>query len=99
MVSSRGKFFYLFNLKTFRLKWPIGNVDKRNERIQATLRPYHMVIRDELFYNFIYKIFRIDPEERLNASELLNDPFFKVKTPVSNQQNKYMYSHYTNSKF
>lgn len=52
-------------------------MDKRNERIQATLRPYHIVIRNKLFYSFMCKIFQVDPEERANAAELLNHNFLK----------------------
>ena len=58
-----------------------------------------MVIRDKLFYNFIYRIFRIDPDERSNASELLKDPFLKVETPFLELENKYMYSQFSNTTY
>lgn len=68
------------NCQTMRLKWPMGNVDKRNDRIQETLRPYRLVIRNKLFQYFIARIFKIDPEQRVGASDLLNDSFITTKS-------------------
>ena len=62
-------------MQTLKLKWPMGNLDKRNDRIQETLRPYRMVIRNKLFQNFIARIFKIDPDLRATATQLLKDSF------------------------
>lgn len=52
-------------------------MDKRNERIYTTLRPYNIVIRDGLFMDFMDKIFQIDPQKRLNSKALLNHAFLE----------------------
>jgi serine/threonine protein kinase len=67
-------------------------MDKRNDRIQSTLRPYQIVIRNKLFFNFIEKIFKIDPEERENATNLLKDEFFKVKPEELNKRRRMLFS-------
>ena len=62
-----------------KLKWPINNKDKRNERIFSTLRPYTVVIKEQDFRDFMKNIFEINPNERASAIKLLQHPFLMTR--------------------